>query len=191
MEFFRYKNKLIPERGRLLISEPFLPDPNFERTVVLLCEHNADGSFGFVLNKPSVLKVNEVMEDLTGMENLVYVGGPVQQDTLHFIHRNVRIENDVVITDNVFWGGDFESLLTMCDTRQLSSDDIRFFLGYSGWGPGQLESELEQESWIVCDYVTNQLLFDTEPQLLWRKALDNMGGRYSVYSNYPVDPRLN
>lgn len=191
MEFFRYKNKLTPERGRLLISEPFLPDPNFERTVVLLCEHNVDGSFGFVLNKPSVLKVNEVVEDLTGMENLVYVGGPVQQDTLHFIHRNVRIESDVEIADNIFWGGEFESLLTMCDTKQISADDVRFFLGYSGWGPGQLESELEQESWIVCDYVTNQLLFDTEPQLLWRKALDSMGGRYSVYSNYPVDPRLN
>jgi putative transcriptional regulator len=191
MEFFRYKNKLTPERGRLLISEPFLPDPNFERTVVLLCEHNDEGSFGFVLNKPSILKVNEVMEDLTGLESVVYIGGPVQQDTLHFIHRNIAIENAVEITGNVFWGGDFETILSLCDTKQASSQDIRFFLGYSGWGPGQLNAELEQDSWIVCDFVTDQLLFDTEPQLLWRKALDSMGGKYSVISNYPVDPRLN
>lgn len=191
MEFFRYKNKLKPEKGRLLISEPFLPDPNFERTVVLLCEHNEEGSFGFVLNKPSALKLNEVIEDIGDHENPVFVGGPVQQDTLHFIHRNVQIENAVELADQIYWGGDFESILTMFDTRQISPNDIRFFLGYSGWGPGQLESELEQESWIVCDFVSNQLLFDTEPGTLWRKALDNMGGRFSVYSNYPVDPRLN
>src|SRR5687767_7216517 len=191
MEFFKYRNKIKPEKGRLLISEPFLPDPNFERTVVLLCEHNAEGSFGFVLNKPSILKVNEVMEDMVSLDNLVYVGGPVQQDTLHFIHRNVSVINAVEIVSNVYWGGDFENLVTLCDTKQLAGGDIRFFLGYSGWGPGQLESELEQDSWIVCDFVTDQLLFDTDPQNMWRKALDNMGGRFSMYSNYPVDPRLN
>lgn len=191
MEFFKYSNKLKPEKGRLLISEPFLPDPNFERTVVLLCEHNEEGSFGFVLNKPSILKISEVMEEMTDLSNLVYVGGPVQQDTLHFIHRNADVKNAVEIINHVYWGGDFENLMVMCDTGQISSNDIRFFLGYSGWGPGQLDNELEQDSWIVCDFVTDQLLFDTEPALMWRKALENMGGRFSMYSNYPTDPRLN
>jgi putative transcriptional regulator len=191
MEFFRYRNKIKPEKGRLLISEPFLPDPNFERTVVLLCEHNEEGSFGFVLNKPSILKVNEVMEDITELDNLVYVGGPVQQDTLHFIHRNALLENAVEIVEQIYWGGAFENLMVLCETRQITGKDIRFFLGYSGWGPGQLEAELEQDSWIVCDYVTDQLLFDTGPEIMWRKALENMGGRFSMYSNYPVDPRLN
>jgi len=191
MEFFKYRNKIKPEKGRLLISEPFLPDPNFDRTVVLLCEHNEDGSFGFVLNKPSILKVNEVIEDLEKLENVVYVGGPVQQDTLHFIHRNVTLENAMEIVDQIYWGGAFENLMMLSDTGQISGNDIRFFLGYSGWGPGQLETELDQDSWIVCDYVTDQLLFDTGPDVMWRKALENMGGRFSVYSNYPVDPRLN
>ena len=191
MEFFKYRNKIKPERGRLLISEPFLPDPNFERTVVLLCEHNDEGSFGFVLNKPSILKVSEVMEELTEMENLVYVGGPVQQDTLHFIHRNASLENAVEIVEKIYWGGAFENLLILLESKQISSTDIRFFLGYSGWGPGQLDAELDQDSWIVCDYVTDQLLFDTGPDVMWRKALENMGGRFSMYSNYPVDPRLN
>jgi putative transcriptional regulator len=191
MEFFKYKNKIKPEKGRLLISEPFLPDPNFERTVVLLCEHNDEGSFGFVLNKPSIVKLNEVMEDMTAIESVVYVGGPVQQDTLHFIHRHSGVNNAVEITGHVYWGGDFENLLVLCDTKQISATDIRFFLGYSGWGPGQLDSELEQDSWIVCDFVSDQLLFETEPDMMWRKALENMGGRFSVYSNYPTDPRLN
>ncbi len=191
MEFFKYRNKIKPERGRLLISEPFLPDPNFERTVVLLCEHNEDGSFGFVLNKPSILKVSEVMEDLATLDSVVYVGGPVQQDTLHFIHRNATLENAVEIVTGIQWGGAFENLMLLLETHQIDQKDIRFFLGYSGWGPGQLDAELDQDSWIVCDYVTDQLLFDTEPEIMWRKALENMGGRFSVYSNYPVDPRLN
>ncbi len=156
MEFFKYRNKIKPEKGRLLISEPFLPDPNFERTVVLLCEHNEEGSFGFVLNKPSILKVGEVMEDLADLESLVYVGGPVQQDTLHFIHRNAVLENAVEIVDSIHWGGAFESLLLLFETHQFDEKNIRFFLGYSGWGPGQLEAELDQDSWIVCDYVTDR-----------------------------------
>ena len=95
------------------------------------------------------------------------------------------------IVDQIYWGGAFENLMVLSDTGQISGNDIRFFLGYSGWGRGQLETELDQDSWIVCDYVTDQLLFDTEPDVMWRKALESMGGRFSVYSNYPVDPRLN
>ena len=191
LNFFNYKNQVKPGKGRLLISEPFLPDPNFERTVVLLCEHNDEGSFGFVLNKPSMIKVNDVMEDIKNLQEQVFVGGPVQQDTLHFIHRNSSMENTSLIRDGIFWGGSVESLLLLSDTKQLLGNDIRFFLGYSGWGPGQLESELEEDSWIVCDFVTQELLFETEPHVMWKKALDGMGGRFSVYSNYPTDPRLN
>jgi len=191
MEFFRYRNKLNPERGRLLISEPFLPDPNFERTVVLLCEHNEEGSFGFVLNKPSVLKASEVMDELKNFDHEVFVGGPVQQDTLHFIHRHEKIGHGEPIIENIYWGGTFEQVLFLADTRQLHPHSIKFFLGYSGWGPSQLDDELEQDSWIVCDFVSEELLFHTPADLMWRKALENMGGRYAVYANYPVDPNLN
>ncbi len=191
MEYFKYRNKLQPARGRLLISEPFLADPNFERTVVLLCEHNEEGSFGFVLNKPSVLKLGEVMEMIPGVDDLVFVGGPVQQDTLHFLHRNTHIENAVKICEDVYWGGDFESLVNGIDTAETRASDVRFYLGYSGWSPGQLDAELKEDTWIVCDYVTDELLFDTDPPQMWKKALGSMGGRFSIYANYPVDPRLN
>jgi putative transcriptional regulator len=191
MEFFKYSNKLQPERGRLLISEPFLADPNFERTVVLLCEHNDEGSFGFVVNKPSLLKIGEVMDAIGSIEERVFVGGPVQQDTLHFLHRNTTIDKAVKIRDDIYWGGDFETLVTNIDTAVIQPSDVRFYLGYSGWSSGQLESELQEDSWIVCDFVTDELLFDTDPTLMWKKALDSMGGRFSVYANYPTDPRLN
>lgn len=191
MDFFKYRNKLKPEKGRLLISEPFLPDPNFERTVVLLCEHNEEGSFGFVLNKPAIVKVNEVMDELKNFEHPIFIGGPVQQDTLHFIHRNTEIEAGAEVRAGIYWGGNFENVLFLSDTEQLRPEQIRFFLGYSGWSEGQLEEELDQNSWIVCDFVTEDLLFETEPNNMWRKALGNMGGRFSVYANYPVDPNLN
>jgi putative transcriptional regulator len=189
-DYFKYKNKLKPEKGRLLISEPFLPDPNFERTIVLLCEHNEEGSFGFVLNKPSIAKVSEIVNDIP-VQKEAFVGGPVQQDTLHFLHRISDLQEAVPICDNIFWGGNVDDLVQGLSMNTISDNDIRFFLGYSGWSSGQLDQELEQDSWIVCDYVTPELLFDTPPGVMWRQALSNMGGRFSVYSNYPVDPSLN
>ena len=191
MDFFKYKNKIPPEKGRLLISEPFLPDPNFERTVVLLCEHNEDGSFGFVLNKPSLVQVNEILDEIQRLEKKVFVGGPVQQDTLHFIHNIEDLEGKNVIGEGIYWGGNFEELLVLVETGKLSEYNIRFFLGYSGWGPGQLNEELEQDSWIVCNFVSEELLFETEPEEMWKSALGKMGGRFSVFANYPIDPRMN
>ncbi len=189
-DFFKYRNKLKPEKGSLLLSEPFLPDPNFERTVVLLCEHNNKGSFGFVLNKPSAVKINEVVSDLP-VQREVFIGGPVQQDTLHYLHRIGDLTGALPICDALFWGGDFDELTSGLDTRTISEADVRFFLGYSGWGAGQLEEELKQDSWIVCNYPPPELLFDTNPENMWKKALSGMGGRFSMYSNYPIDPNLN
>lgn len=191
MEFFKYRNKLKPEKGRLLISEPYLPDPNFERTIILLCENNEEGSFGFVLNKPSLANVSEVMDDIKDYNLPAMVGGPVQQDTLHYIHRHAALEDSVEILPGIYWGGNFERVLFLLDTKQLAHKDIKFFLGYSGWTGGQLEGELEQDSWIVSDKVNEELVFDTAPDAMWKKTLTIMGGRYSVYSNYPKDPRLN
>ena len=191
MDFFKYKNKIKPEKGSLLISEPFLPDPNFERTIILLCENNSEGSFGFVLNKPSLANVSDVMDGIKDFNAPAMVGGPVQQDTLHYLHRYPGIEDAVEILRGVYWGGSFEKVLFLLETKQMAAKDIKFFLGYSGWSAGQLEEELDQNSWIVSDQAKEELIFDTEPEFMWKKTLTIMGGRFSVYSNYPKDPRLN
>lgn len=191
MEFFKYRNTIEPGKGRILVSEPYLADPNFERTIILMCEHSQDGSFGFVLNKPSLAKIGDVMDDLKNIDAPVYVGGPVQQDTLHFIHQCGDLENAVEISDGIFWGGDFESLLVKLDTRQVEIEDVKFFLGYSGWSAGQLDEELKVDSWIVSKQVNKELIFETSHHDMWQKALKAMGGRFSVYSNYPVDPNMN
>lgn len=181
-----------PAKGDLLISEPFLPDPNFERSVILLCEHNEEGSLGFVLNKPTALKLQDALDEAAGFDKTLYAGGPVQMDTLHFIHRSVGLADQAEnIGNGIYWGGDFERLLTMMNTRQLPPEDVKFFVGYSGWSAGQLEKELEQNSWIVCKGATEQQVFQMSPDLLWRQVLASMGGKFKMYSNYPIDPRLN
>lgn len=191
MDFFHYRNKIQPQRGTLLLSEPYLADPNFERTAILLTEHNEEGSVGFILNKPSDSRVSEVMDTMKDFDSRIYIGGPVQQDTLHFIHRVPILEDAIEIGNSLFWGGDFEQLTSLIETHQANVLDIKFFLGYSGWSPGQLEEELKMDSWIVSDQVSDALVFETNPELMWKEAMRSLGGRFSVYSNYPEDPRMN
>ena len=192
MDYFSAKTDFKPERGDLLISEPFLPDPNFERTVILLCEHDEQGSFGFVLNKLSEVEFQEVIEGGSGFDEKLFIGGPVQQDTLHFVHRaKDELGSGKEIVNGVFWGGDFEKLMLLINTKQLSVEDYKFFLGYSGWSEGQLDEEMKAKSWIVYKQPSASKIFDLDPDVLWKEALKELGGKFKMFSNYPLDPRLN
>jgi putative transcriptional regulator len=192
MDYFSYRQVLTPKKGCLLVSEPFLPDQNFERTVILLCEHNEEGSVGFILNKPSILKFDEAVEDVDNFHVPLYIGGPVQQDTLHFLHRTENVlEGSIKIAEKIYWGGNYEQLITIINSGTINKDDFKFFLGYSGWAPGQLEEELEQKSWIIYDEVTEEKVFEINSKHLWKEILKDMGGKFKVFANYPVDPRMN
>lgn len=192
IDFFSSDEFIEPERGDLLISEPYLPDPNFERTVVVICEHDKNGTVGFVLNKAATVQLGDVIDELRNANADLYVGGPVQQDTLHFLHRNQDLQDRAnLISENIYWGGDFEKLSTLADTGQLTKKDLRFFIGYSGWSEGQLLDELKEKSWIVYKNPSSSLIFDTPASDLWKHVLSEMGGKFKLISNYPVDPRLN
>lgn len=177
--------------GLLLISDPFLKDPNFLRTVVLLCEHQQEGSLGFVLNKKFGQTIDELIPDLEGYKLPVFYGGPVQPDTIHFLHqRPDLIEGGFFITDGIYWGGDFEQVVSLITNQALSSKDIRFYIGYSGWGEGQLAEELKGKSWITREGL-KKLVFHFNPDLIWKDALKDLGGEYTQMINYPIDPQLN
>jgi putative transcriptional regulator len=192
MEYFDSFVPEQPEKGDLLISEPFLPDPNFERSVILLCEHDENGTFGYVLNQLSTLKFDEVIEESGGFTDELLVGGPVQQDTLHLIHRRPElIEDSKSVNDEIYWGGDFDRIVFLLNTKQIPKGDVKFFIGYSGWSPGQLMNEIEAKSWIVYKNPTAQQVFDSDANVLWRKVLNEMGGKFKTFSNYPSDPRMN
>ena len=177
--------------GTLLISDPFLKDPNFLRTVVLLCEHQFEGSFGFVLNKLYDQKIGDLVDDLAGVKFPVYYGGPVQVDTLHFLHRCPElIDGGILVTDDTYWGGNFETVSALLKQNGLQQNDIRFYIGYSGWGQGQLEDELKTKSWITSAG-TSKLIFHRYANMIWKEALKDLGGEYEQMINYPIDPQLN
>ena len=181
-----------PQSGSVLISEPFLGDPNFERAVILLCNHDEnEGTFGLVLNRLSNLKLSDVVDIYNDTFDVTLgVGGPVQYNTLHYIHKLPNLPQAVKLSDDLYWGGDFEMLRTMIGAGIISTSDIKFFLGYSGWTAGQLQEEIDKNVWIVNNDAANKL-FNLEVDTLWRSILRDMGGKYKVLSNYPVDPRLN
>lgn len=184
-------NTLVPEKGRILISEPFMPDPYFKRSVVLLLEHNEKGSFGFILNKSIEFKLNQTLIDFPEFDTKVYMGGPVQPDHLFFIHTlGDKIDETVQISDGLFWGGDFESLKHQIAIGELRADQVRFFLGYSGWDSDQLSHELDEESWIISDINAPEIL-QTNPTELWRECLIKMGENCSQIANFPEDPTFN
>jgi putative transcriptional regulator len=177
--------------GKLLIADPFLRDPNFLRSVVFLCDHKEEGSFGLLLNKQYEQVLGELIADLEDCKIPVYYGGPVQLDTVHFLHRRPElIPGGFEVIDGIHWGGDFEEVVNLIKADRLSARDIRFFIGYSGWGEGQLEQEMEQKSWITGD-ATNKLVFATNAGNTWKDALKQLGGEYVQMVNYPIDPQLN
>jgi putative transcriptional regulator len=180
-----------PSKGTLLIANPFLKDPNFSRTVIFLCEHRSEGSFGFILNKRFPKTLEELVPELGSKAFPVFQGGPVQKDALHFLHQYPGlIMGGEEVMNNVYWGGNFESLMINLKNNEIESNRIRFFIGYSGWSEGQLDDELKEESWLTVR-ATRKLIFDTDPEDVWKDSLKHLGGNYEMMINFPIDPQLN
>jgi putative transcriptional regulator len=181
-----------PSSGILLLAEPFLKDPSFMRSVVLICKHDeAEGTFGFSLNRKLHTTLNEMIADLDDWALPVYIGGPVQTDTIHYIHQYPQYFADAIkITDNVYWGGDFEKMKALIKNGTLDTNKIKFFLGYSGWSEGQLKVEMEENSWITTE-ATKALIFETPATEVWNASLTKLGGKYKMMIHFPTDPQLN
>lgn len=172
-------------RGKVLIAEPFMLDPNFKRSVVLLCEHEKDGSLGFILNKSLDMKINELIADFPEFDSTVFYGGPVQTDTVHYIHNVGEVlDNSHLVKNGVYWGGDFEKLKLLIDAEQVKPENIRFFVGYTGWSSGQLKEEMKYGSWVVGDMNTRQV-FIKNAKTLWQNVLKTQGDTFSVIAQMP------
>lgn len=184
-------NNVKPAKGRILLSEPLMGDYFFGRSVVLLAEHNEEGSFGTILNKPISAKFNEVVKDFPEFNAPVYLGGPVDTENLFYIHtKGDLIPESLEIIDGVFWGGDIEMLKEMMLLKTVQPQDIRFFIGYSGWAAQQLDQELEKNSWIIARTTTEQV-FGIEPPVMWETIVNKMGEEYKYWKNFPLDPNAN
>lgn len=187
----RIKKPVKPGSGKVLVAAPFLNDFYFGRSVVLLADHSKEGSFGIVLNKPLDIRFNDILEEFPNFTAGVYVGGPVKSESLFFIHTlGESIPQSVRIIEGLYWGGDIDEVRSAIIEGRIKAGQIRFFLGYSGWAPRQLEQELEEHSWVVTQAKTKELL-GTEPVQLWKNMVKRLGSEYSEWINYPIDPRMN
>ena len=183
---------LKPKKGKLLIAEPTLTgDVSFNRSVVLLAEHNDEGSVGFILNKPLNYDIRDLIEDIN-VPFQVFNGGPVEQDNLYFIHKVPHlIDNSIEISNGIFWGGDFEKTIVLINQKVITDTDIRFFLGYSGWSSLQLDQELDSKSWIVVKNKYESNIIQKSTIAFWKEKMLELGGDYLLWSNAPENPSLN
>ena len=192
-DFFKIKhNNMAPEKGKILISEPFFQDLHFQRSVILLIEHNTEGSMGFVLNKNTGLLLNDFIDGLQHVPHIpIYLGGPVSFDHLFFIHSlGNTIPDGIQIDDNLYFDGDFESLNYYLLGGHPVEGKIKFFLGYSGWAKNQLLGEIKIDSWLVGQSSPSDMLL-ADGESFWKKAVKAIGGPYLTWLNYPKDPLLN
>ena len=183
---------LEPKKGQLLIAEPTLTgDVSFNRSVVLLAEHNEEGSVGFILNKPLEYDITDLITEIQ-VPFKVYNGGPVEQDNLYFIHKVPHlIEGSIEISDGIYWGGNFEKTIELVNNLAITENDIRFFLGYSGWDSLQLNQELTSKSWVVVQNEYQSNIIQKSSSAFWREKMLELGGEYLIWSNAPENPALN
>lgn len=177
--------------GSLLLADPFMMDVYFRRAVILICDVHTEGTLGFILNKPLDVKINDIVSDFPEFDNVVYYGGPVQTDTIHFLHNlGDLIDNSVYISNGVYWGGDFEKLKVLIKKDLVKVDEIKFFVGYSGWSKGQLAEELETGSWVTHEMDPNYL-FNTKSDSLWQTVMNNKGSNFAIIGQMPDNLNLN
>ncbi len=181
----------IPEKGKILISEPFLPDSFFNRSIVYLTDHTAEGSVGFILNKTIDLKLNAAIDGFEDWNENLNMGGPVAPDTLHYIHnQGDMIPKSVHVENNIFWGGDIDAIKDLISRKKLDRSQIRFFLGYSGWSAGQLERELSENSWVIAR-VKPDIILSNRGENTWKQVLKGFKNKYRMWADFPDSPEMN
>ena len=182
----------IPQRGSLLLSEPFLDDPYFGRKGVLICEIGEGGTFGFVLNNFVDVDLHAIASEIPEGFGRVSVGGPVNVSTLYYLHRLSDLDGATPVYEGLFMGGDFPALVERLQSGQVASEDIRFFVGYAGWSENQLEEEIQSRSWFVTKAAPEALMDTTiDGEDFWKQRIAAMGEDFQHIANAPSDPSLN
>ena len=181
----------IPEKGKVLISEPFLPDTFFNRSIVYLTDHTPQGSVGFILNKKLDLNVSAAIAGFEGWNENLNMGGPVAPDTLHYLHNlGDLIPKSVLVYENIYWGGEIDIIRELINTGKVKQSQIRFFLGYSGWSAGQLERELKENSWIIAN-VRSDIVMNNRGDDTWKRVLRSFKNKYRMWADFPDSPEMN
>lgn len=176
------KQHITLKTGVCLLADPYMMDPNFKRSVVLISDYQKEGAVGFILNKPIAMTIDSLVSDFPEFESEVYYGGPMQTDTIHYIHtKGDLLEGSAEVLPGIYWGGDFAQLKTLVSNGLMTPKDVRFFVGYSGWSEGQLEEEMNIFSWLIAEGDPNYIFAsDDDNPTLWKTVLENEGDTYGV-----------
>lgn len=181
-----------PAAGKILLAEPFMADPHFGRKAILLCEHNEEGSFGFVLNNFIEVGLNELLDDLPKVACRLSLGGPVKNSNLYYLHTIEQAPESISILPGLYMGGDFDWVRNLLETGQPLEGKLRFFIGYAGWTPGQLEDEIKSRSWFVTDTSVDTIMnTEGEDEMFWKSLISDMGSGFEHIANAPLDPSMN
>lgn len=190
--FQGYRPKAKLAKGSILIAEPFLQGPYFSRSIIFITDYGKEGAVGLVLNKSSDLYPDEVIEDLFNFKGELFLGGPVSSNTLHFLHTfGDMVPGSIKVTDNIYWGGDFQRIKDLVNIGKATESSVKFFAGYAGWSPGQLESEIAENSWIVSK-MDDKLVMENQIDNFWAESLQRLDDNiYRTWSNFPLNPAFN
>jgi putative transcriptional regulator len=181
-------NNLKPKKGNLILAEPFMQDDHFGRSVILMCEHNKEGSYGFILNNKLDINLEDLVPEIEVKDLSVYYGGPVHSANLFYLHQlGDLIENSVKICDNIWTSGDFNQIIEFINMGIIDTRRIKFFLGYAGWTENQLTNEFKSNSWIALNLMDEDIFSDNKVDL-WKDVLNKRGGRMKAISNFPLNP---
>ena len=186
-------NKVLPQQGSILISSPFMNDYHFTRAVVLLIEHNDEGSMGIIMNKDFRYHIllNDLIPELEFAQRVpVYKGGPVSRETIFFLHTLKDLEGALPLGNGLYLNGDFNAVQQYILDGKPIEGVIRFFAGYAGWDHGQLAKEIKENSWLIGK-AGKETLLNQHFRDLWHTSLNEMGGKYAIWARYPQYPSLN
>lgn len=187
-----FENNEEPMAGGFLLSDPFQGDPFFERAVVYLCQHDVDGTFGFVLNNPLALSLHDIIEQQGLKDHALFIGGPVAKNQLFFLHNlGERIANSLACGHDIYFSGDFDSLIEYIDSNGCDAIKLKFFVGYSGWDENQLEEEIKEHSWIAVNNIPSSYVFEENHTALWKSCMDLQGTKFKMIANFPKNPNEN
>lgn len=166
-----------------------MEDPHFKRAVVVVCEHSrAEGTLGFIVNKPLSMRLNDLLDRFPDFDAEVFYGGPVATDTIHYLHtRGDLLPDSVRLTSGLYWGGNFETLKMLIQNQLIQPQDIRFFLGYAGWGAGQLHEEMRESSWLLAHLHANYVFKSPADEELWSEVLRQEGNAKAIIGGLPKE----
>ena len=179
-------------KGKILISNfTLLNDNQFNKSVILIVKDDSETTVGFILNKKTTYLISDLNESCKGLDISVYEGGPVSLDSLHFIHKkNQLIKDSIKIGDGLYWGVNFTKIINLLKTNKIDKKDVKFFIGYSGWGKKQLTDEINENSWLISSNFLNKDVLNTS-NTFWKNKINEFGEYYKIWSNSPDNPNLN